>query len=57
MISALSSFSTTSAVGLVSDNNVWVEANMKETDITHVHPGDPVDVTIDTYPGRVWHGM
>lgn len=56
VISALSSFSTTSAVGLVSDNNIWVEANMKETDITHVHRGDPVDVTIDTYPGRTWHG-
>jgi len=56
VISALSSFSTTSAVGLVADHNTWVEANMKETDITHVHIGDPVDVTIDTYPGRTWHG-
>ena len=57
VISALSSFSTTSAVGLVADHNTWVEANMKETDITHVHIGDPVDVTIDTYPGRTWHGQ
>jgi membrane fusion protein (multidrug efflux system) len=56
MISALSAFSTTSAVGLVSANNVWVEANMKETDLTHVHLGDPVEVTIDTYPGQTWHG-
>jgi membrane fusion protein (multidrug efflux system) len=56
MISALSAFSTTSAVGLVSTRNVWVEANMKETDLTQVHLGDPVDVTIDTYPGRAWHG-
>jgi membrane fusion protein, multidrug efflux system len=29
VISALSSFSTTSAVGLVADNNTWVEANIK----------------------------
>jgi membrane fusion protein (multidrug efflux system) len=56
MISALSAFSTTSAVGLVSTGNVWVEANMKETDLTQVHLGDPVDITIDTYPGRTWHG-
>lgn len=56
VISALSAFSTTSAVGLVSDNNIWVEANMKETDITHVRRGDPVEVTVDTYPGRTWHG-
>ena len=56
VISALSSFSTTSAVGLVADNNTWVEANMKETDLTHVRRGNPVDVTVDTYPGRTWHG-
>lgn len=56
VVSALSSFSTTSAVGLVSDENIWVEANMKETDLTHVHIGDPVDVTVDTYPDRKWRG-
>ncbi|MDE2184454.1 MAG: HlyD family secretion protein [Alphaproteobacteria bacterium] len=56
VISALSSFSTTSAVGLVSTSNVWVDANMKETDLTHVRVDDPVDVTIDTYPGHTWHG-
>jgi membrane fusion protein (multidrug efflux system) len=54
VISALSAFSTTSAVALVSTKDVWVEANMKETDLTHVHIGDPVDVTIDTYPDRTW---
>ena len=56
VISALSSFSTTSAVGLVSTTDIWVDANMKETDLTHVRVGDPVDVTIDTYPGHTWHG-
>ena len=56
VISALSAFTTTSAVGLVSTKNVWVEANMKETDLTHVHLGDPVDVTVDTYPDRIWKG-
>lgn len=56
VVSALSSFSTTSAVALVSTKDVWVEANMKETDLTHVHFGDSVDVTVDTYPGRTWHG-
>ena len=29
---------------------------MKETDLTHVHPGEPVDITIDTYPGCKWDG-
>src|SRR6202012_902393 len=55
VISAMSAFTTTSAVGLIG-NDVWVEADMKETDLTHVHPGQPVDVTIDTYPGRTWKG-
>jgi len=56
VISALSSFSTTSAVGLVSTTDIWVEANMKETDLTRVKEGNPVSLTIDTYPGRTWHG-
>ncbi len=55
VISALSSFSTTSAVGLVSASDVWIDANMKETDLTYVKVGDPVSVTIDTYPGRTWN--
>jgi membrane fusion protein (multidrug efflux system) len=56
VISAMSAFSTTSAVGIVSTEDVWVEAQMKETDLTYVKLGQPVDVEVDTYPGRVWHG-
>ena len=44
------------AFGLVSTENVWVEANPKETELTYVKPGDPVSVTVDTYPGRTWRG-
>jgi membrane fusion protein (multidrug efflux system) len=55
VISAMSAFTTTSAVGLIG-NDVWIESDMKETDLTHVHPGDPVAITIDTYPGRTWTG-
>ena len=44
----------TAAFGLVSNENVWIEANPKETELTHVKPGDRVDVTVDTYPGRTW---
>jgi len=46
----------TAAFGLVSTDNVWVEANPKETDLTYVKPGDPAELEIDTYPGRTWHG-
>ena len=44
------------AFGLVSTESVWVEANPKETELTYVKPGDPVSVTVDTYPGRTWQG-
>ncbi len=47
----------TGAFGLISDERQWVEANPKETDLTYVQPGDPVKVTVDTYPGHVWHGV
>jgi membrane fusion protein (multidrug efflux system) len=46
----------TAAFGLVSDENVWVEANPKETELTYVRPGNPVDVSIDTYPGLTLKG-
>ena len=46
----------TAAFGLVSTEDVWVEANPKETELTHVRRGDPVDVSVDTYPGRSWKG-
>jgi len=54
VVSSLSAFTTTSAVGLVSTTDLWIEANMKETDLTHVAVGNPVAVTVDTYPGKTW---
>ena len=44
------------AFGLVSSDRVWVEANPKETELTWVKPGDPAEVSVDTYPGRTWKG-
>ncbi len=46
----------TAAFGIVSSERVWIEANPKETELTWVKPGDPVDVSVDTYPGRHWTG-
>jgi len=51
VISAMSAFTTTSAVGIVSEKNLWIEADMKETDLTYVREGDPATVTVDTYGG------
>ena len=47
---------STAAFGIISTEHVWVEANPKETELTWVKPGDPVDVDVDTYPGRSWKG-
>jgi membrane fusion protein (multidrug efflux system) len=46
---------STAAFGLVSTERTWIEANPKETELTYVKPGDPVNVTVDTYPGRHWN--
>jgi membrane fusion protein (multidrug efflux system) len=40
---------------LVVGGSLYVEANLKETELTHVDPGDEATVEVDTYPGRVWH--
>ena len=37
-------------------NNVWAEADVKETEIGRVRVGQPVDVTVDAYPGLKVHG-
>ena len=44
----------TAAFGLVSTDRIWIEANPKETELTHVKLGNPVHLTVDTYPGRAW---
>jgi membrane fusion protein (multidrug efflux system) len=44
------------AFSLVATDHVWVEANPKETELTYVKPGDPVSLTIDSYPGVDWQG-
>ena len=45
------------AFSIVASDHVWVEASPKETELTWVRPGQPVDVTVDTYPGETWKGV
>jgi membrane fusion protein (multidrug efflux system) len=47
----------TPAFALVSTEQVWAEGNPKETELTYVKPGDSVEVTVDTYPDKVWKGV
>ena len=56
VISAMSAFTTTSAVGLIGTKDMWISADMKETDLTYVRNGSPVTITVDTYPGCEWNG-
>lgn len=44
------------AFSLVSRDHVWIEANPKETELTHVLAGHPAEITIDAYPGATWRG-
>jgi len=45
----------TQVISLV-ENDVWVQANYKETQLPHVRKGDPAQVKIDTFPGLVLKG-
>jgi membrane fusion protein (multidrug efflux system) len=41
---------------IVANRGMWIEANYKETDLTHVAAGQRVDIRLDTYPDRRWRG-
>jgi membrane fusion protein (multidrug efflux system) len=47
---------STTAFYLVATDHVWIYSNPKETELTYVRQGQPVTVTVDTYPDVKWHG-
>ncbi|MFZ5781366.1 MAG: HlyD family secretion protein [Pseudomonadota bacterium] len=42
---------------LVVVSRPWVEANFKETELTHVQEGQQATVVLDTYPDTVWEAV
>jgi membrane fusion protein, multidrug efflux system len=38
------------------ENIRWVAANFRETQLTNIKVGDPAEVRVDTYPGKVFKG-
>lgn len=42
---------------LIGDKEVWVDANFKETQFRKLRPGLKAEVSIDMYPGHVFHGV
>jgi len=41
---------------LVDDSYIWVEANFKETDLTHLQVGQSATIKVDSYPDQQWQG-
>ena len=41
---------------VIVPNDVWIVANYKENQLTHMQPGQEVDIKIDTYPNKVFKG-
>jgi membrane fusion protein, multidrug efflux system len=41
---------STPLFSLMSTDRVWIEANFKETELTHMRPGQLATVEVDTYP-------
>jgi len=59
MIAQASSFKIGQFVGvgsplfsLVETDDIWVDANFKETQLTNMKPGQKADITLDTYPNH-----
>lgn len=43
-------------MAIAEDDQVWVTANFKETQLTDVRSGEPVEISVDGYPDVVFHG-
>ncbi len=43
-------------LGLLVLDGRWITANFKETQLTRMRPGQPVDISIDAYPDATLHG-
>jgi membrane fusion protein (multidrug efflux system) len=43
-------------MSVVPLRDVWVVANLKETTVRNVLPGDRVAITVDSYPGKRYRG-
>lgn len=40
----------------IVQDNMWVTANFKETQLASIRPGQPVDIAVDAVPGVIFHG-
>jgi membrane fusion protein, multidrug efflux system len=40
----------------IVQDDMWVTANLKETQLADIHPRQPVDIDIDAFPSMTFHG-
>jgi membrane fusion protein (multidrug efflux system) len=43
-------------ISLVPTRGLWIDANFKESQLAHIHPGSPATVKVDSLPGKVFRG-
>jgi membrane fusion protein, multidrug efflux system len=46
----------TPVFSVIDDSAPWIDANPKETDITYLRIGQKVDIEVDSFPDRTFHG-
>jgi membrane fusion protein (multidrug efflux system) len=46
----------TPAFSIIDPMSLWIEANLKETQLEHVAVGQKVAIEVDAYPSAVWQG-
>ncbi len=43
-------------MAIVPLDDTWIVANFKEDQLAHMRAGQPVEVSVDSYSGRTFHG-
>jgi membrane fusion protein (multidrug efflux system) len=43
-------------MAVVGLNDIWITANFKETQMQNIRPGQTVEFTVDSYPGKAFKG-
>jgi len=42
---------------IVIQNDFWIDANFKETQVAHIQPGQRVKIVLDMFPHHTFHGV
>ena len=42
---------------LIENQPIWIEANLKETQLTHILPGQQATIVADAYPNKTWESV